>query len=444
MASMKRHPQIVYSAVGWLLMTTMAVGGCSETADRGLALADSAGVEIVTNLPGSIESAEAWSLSAEPTIEIGAGASPDVPLSRVTGVTPLAAARVAVGTYTPPRVLVFESDGTLTTTLGRAGEGPGEFASVGSVVPLGPDSVAVWDPDHRRISVFTVDGRFARDVDLSDVAPMSARAAASSQTTSGITHLLTSGTGTFVLWGEGMISPGPENPVIRRPEMPAYRITTNGEELAIYGPIPGMTTHVGGPAGALPLPLGARTYAATTDAAFVVGTADTTEFRVYGPTGELTRIVRWPDHDRAVEGPFLSKWSDKVAARPEMRSLVDPLPKPARFPAYDGLIATDSGRILVGDYPGPRGIWPIHHAHEGPEAFAPEIRVPARRWLVFEGDGALTARVSTPEGFEPYAVRGRRMWGVYTDQVDVESIRAYRLTREGGAAWWARRSVSGP
>lgn len=195
-----------------------------------------------------------------------------------------------------------------------------------------------------------------------------------------------------------------------------------------------MTMHVGGPAGALPLPLGARTYAVTSDDAFVVGTADATEFRVFAPTGELTRIVRWPDHDRAVEGPFLSRWSEMVNASPEMRPLVEPLPRPERFPAYEGLVATDTGEILVGDYAGPRGIWPLRHGHEGPEAFAPEIRVPARRWLVFHADGALAAHVSTPEGFEPYAVRGGMMWGVYTDEVDVESIRAYQLNRGRGAS----------
>lgn len=409
-------------------MVTVALGGCAETAGRTLAVTDSAGVEIVTNLAGSTEAAEAWSLSAEPVVEIGAGASPDVALFHVTDVAPLEGRRVAVGTNTPPRALIFEPDGTLAAIVGRKGEGPGEFASVGSVVPLGADSLAVWDPDRRRIAVFTSDGRFARDVDLSAIAPMSARAAASEQMTSGMTHLLPSISGSLVLWGEGALSPSRGEPVIERPEMPAYRITPDGEELASYGSVPGMMTHVGGPAGALPLPLGARTYAVTTDDAFVVGTADTTEIRVFAPNGELTRIVRWPDHDRAVEGPFLSKWSDMVNARPEMRSFVEPLPRPARFPAYEGLIATDTGEILVGDYPGPRGIWPIRHAHEGPEAFAPEIRVPARRWLVFNADGALAAHVRTPEGFEPYTVREGFMWGVYTDEVDVESIHAYQLS----------------
>lgn len=403
--------------------------GCAEGPGVAVSVTDSAGVEIVTNPPGSVEAAEAWTLSAQPVIEIGAGASPEVALFRVTDVAPLDGGGVAVGTNTPPRALIFGPEGALAATLGREGEGPGEFAGVGSVVPLSADSIAVWDPDRRRISVFTVDGRYAREVDLSDLAPVSTRAAPSSEMASGFTHLLPSETGSLILFGEGVIDPDP-NPGPGRPALPAYRISTTGEELASFGTFPGMDFVHGGPAGALPRPFGARTYAATSNGALVVGIADTTEFRVFEPTGTLARIVRWPDADRTVGGPHLSKWSDMVdAAPPEIGELARAIPRRERFPAYESLRSTEGGEILVGDYPGPLGIWPIRRADEGPEAFQPQLRLPARRWLVFDADGALVATVSVPEGFEPYAARDGRMWGVYTDELDVESVRAYEIVR---------------
>lgn len=414
------------------VLAAVALTGCTENSSPGaFTVVDSAGVEIVTNLPGSIESAGVWSLSAEPILEIGSGATPDVALFRITDVQPLESGRVAVGTNTPPRVLLFDSDGTLAATLGREGEGPGEFASVGSVVLLTADSIAVWDPDRRRMSVFTGDGRHARDLDLSEVAPMSARSAPDTRTPSGFIHLLPSTSGSLYVFGEGAIGPSPE-PGVFRPELPAYRIATDGEELAGLGPFPGMEMTTGGPVGILPLPLGARTYATTSGEALVVGTADTTRFRVFMPDGFLARIVRWPDHDRDVGEPFLSRWSDMVDdASPEIRELAEAVPRRERFPAYAGLVGTEAGEVLVGDYPGPLGIWPIDRG-EGPEAFTSELRVPARRWLVFDRDGALTATVSTPEGFEPHAVRDGRVWGVYTDELDVESVRAYELA-PGGA-----------
>jgi hypothetical protein len=108
----------------------------------------------------------------------------------------------------------------------------------------------------------------------------------------------------------------------------------------------------------------------------------------------------------------------------------------------------EGGRVAVGTLTPPRplvfepdgtlaatvGLVPMRRADHGPEALRPRRAIPGRRWLVFGPDGALTAHVSTPEGFEPYAVREGRMWGVYTDEVDVESIRAYRLKRGRGVA----------
>lgn len=419
-----------FGARAIVLAAAFAVStGCGEGSRRGITVVDSAGVEVVTNLPGRIEAAEAWSLSAEPVVEIGSGVDPDVALFRVTAVTPLDGGRVAVGTNAPPQVLVFERDGTLGTTLGQEGDGPGEFSSVWSVVPLDPDSIAVWDADRRRISVFTGAGRYVREVDLSAIAPLTAMAAPDAGSNAGLTRLLPSTSGAWVLFGEGVLTSDPRPGVIR-PELPAYRITTGGEELATFGPFPGMEWFHGGPAGALPLPFGARTYGTTAGDVLVVGTAEATELRIFARTGELARIVRWPDRDRTVRGPFLSSWSHMVeGAEPGIGDLVESVPRRERFPAYEGVVATDTGEILVGEYAGPVGIWPLRRADHGPEALQPERRVPARRWLVFDPDGALAATVSTPEGFEPYAVREGRVWGVYSDELDVESIRAYELSR---------------
>src|SRR5690606_37843759 len=139
---------------------------------------DSAGVQVVTNQPGSIEAAQAWRLSAQPAVEIGAGASPDAPLYRVAAVVPLPGGRVAIGTQTPPQVLVFAPDATLAATLRWQRDGPGDFHGVASGVPLGADSLAVWGDRRRRVSVVTMDGGLQREVDLSARAPLSPIAAA--------------------------------------------------------------------------------------------------------------------------------------------------------------------------------------------------------------------------------------------------------------------------
>lgn len=47
-------------------------------------------------------------------------------------------------------------------------------------------------------------------------------------------------------------------------------------------------------------------------------------------------------------------------------------------------------------------------------------------------EGRLVSPLLTPAGFEPSAVRDDVMWGVFTDEFDAESVRAYRLERDGG------------
>lgn len=39
------------------------------------------------------------------------------------------------------------------------------------------------------------------------------------------------------------------------------------------------------------------------------------------------------------------------------------------------------------------------------------------------------AKLETPEGFQPYAVRDGRVWGVFRDELEVESVRAHGIVK---------------
>lgn len=405
----------------------MAVwAGCGGGDGPAVTVADSAGVRVVTSGTGSLEGAAAWTLSPEPVLEIGGGADPEVPLYRVSAVTPLPGGGVAVGTESPPRALVFGPDGALTAALGRAGGGPGEFQRVASVAAMPGDSLAVWDPDRRRISVFTGDGRFAREVDLSDVAPIGLMAAPSTNAPAAWTYLLSHPAGGFVLFSVGAFGPGEG---ARRPEAPSYRIPASGRGVTELGRFPGYQSYSSEQTGVTLYPFGMDTYGVLSGSALVVGTAESPELRYYGPDGGLERIVRWPDPDRRLEGGrYVAEWDSMLTSwlepmpegrRAMMRDMFDRIPRPERFPAYDGVIAGSDGRVWVGEYVGILAI----------AATPIDRRVPARRWLVFDRAGALAATVETPAGFQPHAASGDRVWGVYRDAVDVESVRAYATIR---------------
>jgi hypothetical protein len=410
-----------------LVIAATAGTGCGRTGSPpAVSVTDSAGVVIVTNSPGAVNAAAAWSLSGEPAVEVGGGADPAVPLHQVTAVAPLGGGGVAVATASPARALIFGADGRLRATVGREGGGPGEFQRVASVVPFRADSVAAWDPNRRRISIFTRAGAFVREVDLSDVAPIGIMAAANTRTPAAWTHLKRGLGGGFVLFSVGAFGPGEG---VRRPEAPSYRLTAEGEVVAELGSFPGFQSYNSEQTGVTVYPFGADTYGAMSGDELVVGTAEEPELRYYGPDGALRRIVRWPDHDRAVEGPLVEQWDSSLAGWLEemptrratmMREMFDRIPRPDRFPAYDGVIPGRAGSLWVGDY---AGILTI-------VATPVDRRVPARRWLVFDSAGLLTATVETPAGFQPRAAAGDRVWGVHRDELDVESVRGYEIVAQ--------------
>ncbi len=161
---------------------------------------------------------------------------------------------------------------------------------VGSVVSLGGDSVAVWDPERRRVSVFRTDSRLLREVDLRELASLPWIAAPSMLERSARTYLLPSGPGAWVLFGVGMLGPGDG---VRRVAVPSYRLSASGGELVALGSFPGESTFLNDQTGAAPYPLGPDNYGATTTEALVVGTAEAAEVRWYSAMGALTQIGRW-------------------------------------------------------------------------------------------------------------------------------------------------------
>ncbi len=78
----------------------------------------------------------------------------DVALSR--------SGRIVVADDQNYNVVVFGPDGRYVGTMGRKGQGPGEFVSPWKVAVDAQDSVFVWDAGLARISVFRPDLRFRR------------------------------------------------------------------------------------------------------------------------------------------------------------------------------------------------------------------------------------------------------------------------------------------
>lgn len=396
-----------------LLFTGCGGGAPPPTASA--TVTDSAGVTIVDNPAELVASLPMWTVSAEPEVVIGDEAKGDDPLSQVVSVVPLKEGSVAVATRDPAHVLLFTGDGTREATLGRPGDGPGEFSWIGNALALQGDSIGVQDLSHRRLSVFSLDGTLGRELDLG---PLEGDVSA-------FNTLLPLDGGGMVLFRVANF-PKERTPGMVRLSTTSPVLDAQGAVVATLGPLPGTPIFssermTGSPA------WGARTYGATDGDALVVGDTEETELRWYSASGGLERISRWPSERRAVTDGMATEWREAMVARtPESgraaaREQIKQVPVMDHVPAFADLVTTSTGEVWVGDYPGMMVA----------SLLAP---IPERHWLVLSPEGAAIATATTPPGFQPYAIRDGRVWGVFKDDLDVETVRAFRIQRGDGAS----------
>jgi len=95
-------------------------------------------------------------------VRLGSLDGPHDAFGRVMDVALSGSGRILVADDQNVNVVVFDPNGRYVGTIGRKGQGPGEFIMPWKVVADADDSVFVWDASLARISVFGPDQRFKR------------------------------------------------------------------------------------------------------------------------------------------------------------------------------------------------------------------------------------------------------------------------------------------
>ena len=130
-----------------------------ESADSGVLSRDSSGVRI---LEYSAEAPEqpSWDFGPGPVLQIGVGLEAEEEgLFRVRAASRLSDGRVAVVNAGTLEVRYFSAGGAFLRSFGRRGEGPGEFVAFSPLLQvLAADSLIVYDPRLRRVTVVADDG----------------------------------------------------------------------------------------------------------------------------------------------------------------------------------------------------------------------------------------------------------------------------------------------
>jgi len=151
-----------YARSGLSCFVCLGIAACTDS-DRGgtVLVTDSAGVEIVESTEPAWTAHSRWSIRDPADLEIprdgDAGLSP---FGTIGDVIALPDGRILVGSVTnPPAIVMFSEAGTSVRTIGRVGEGPGEFTEVSRLWFAAPDSIVVYDRALLRISHFSLSGR---------------------------------------------------------------------------------------------------------------------------------------------------------------------------------------------------------------------------------------------------------------------------------------------
>ncbi|MFG0252749.1 MAG: 6-bladed beta-propeller [Phycisphaerales bacterium JB038] len=137
---------------------SVALLGCGDTpGTAATAVRDSAGIEIIEN-DVDVDALPVWRLADEPSLSIGdAIPSLDYVLDRVYYARSFPDGRVLVSMGLT-EMRIFDAEGTHLRTIGREGEGPGEFLFLWDAHPLGDDRIRALDIRNRRVGFFDAHG----------------------------------------------------------------------------------------------------------------------------------------------------------------------------------------------------------------------------------------------------------------------------------------------
>lgn len=413
-----------------LLPTSMAfliafVPGCADPEASSPAgevtFADSSGIRLVTSEGPLWGDRTPWLVEAEPLVSIGIADGPEeYLLHRVRAATRTTQGRLVIAsTGGGHSVRVYAPDGTYLRTLGRAGQGQGEFRQPAQIHVAPGDTLRVWDLGNLRINWFDPDGGFVRDrsIDLATFQLQSLRQLPASAMVGA--SLLPDGA---ILVRLAQISGGPPGEGLVRSRHTLLRSSgdlSRWDTVAAFLDVEEMRVLVASDRGSANIgfsPPQAKRGSVTfggVPSRVCLGEQDHPEVRCYGQGGGELRI-RWSAPRQRVSEGDLASWRAGIDEQPpDVRSALAAMPIPTFRPAYGRLFMDRHENLWVET---PRAL----DARTGPVAYQ-----------VFDREGRWLGGVTLPP-LQPLEIGDDYVIGLHRDELGVESVRVHRLLRSEG------------
>jgi hypothetical protein len=350
----------------------------------------------------------AWSISPAPIVSLGgdAGGTREM-FAEVYGAARLPSGNILVADNGDFGLRVFSPSGKLVAQYGRKGQGPGELTALNKMFRCG-DTIVTVERMSQKVSVFGVDGRFARSFRFG-----------SPGTSMPPYHSTCNANGVFLHFGwyaDADLKPG-----LFRSMVPFWLSGLDAAVRAVIGNFPGSDMQgriIPGRMRGTSLPLiGRQSVTAIGADRLYIGSADRYEIGVYDFTGKPVGTIR-----KAAGSPVATSPADVAYARSRRLALVEEQQRPSyenelagfeiakTLPAYAAIVLDSDGLVWVQDYPRPGA--------------------QATRWSVFTSQGVQRAELMLPANLEVYEIGRDYVLGRYLDpEESVPQVKLYRLQR---------------
>ncbi len=394
-----------------LLLTGAQCLAASSAQRSAVTIRDSAGIQVVHLHRGYQETLPRWDIAAEPTVIIGQadGEAPYL-LTRVAGATIRSDGSLAIADINASEVRFYDSLGHFIMSSGRRGRGPGEFIVIHDMVRTTGDTLVVWDETGARITWIGPDRQTSR---------------VAMRPGPRVFHV-------GALLGDGSrvipIYPSSTQPtddgILWRPPGRVAVVDQRTGRIDTLGVFRG-TEMKSGNIVAVP---GARdTRFATNGMAQVFAYGDNARFDIetYRMTGRAKPVmpiarIRETFSPPRMNDQYLRAWREEMRqlfrgsayeARAEREIQFSALPE--TLPAFENLALDGFGFLWV-------------------EAFRDDPQA-ARAVTVFDEGGIPIAQAEYPQQLEVLEIGRDYVLGAFKDELDVISVRKYRLTRRAPA-----------
>jgi len=350
----------------WLLVFIAMAVGCGE--DR-----FPSGYGLESNTRAAIEAAPAWTLAGTPDLGVGVLEGPDEEeLNRVEDVH-LTHDRLYILDGGDHVVRAFDREARHLFSVGREGDGPGEFRRAQQVTMTSEPAVAVWDRAQQRLTLLGEAGAVEETVTarISLLNPE---------------LLMVGRDGSFLLMDTRYDQPmAPETEGVGT--IPVIRFSPDGEVLDTLDVLDGPATVRWARFEWHPKPFSGVDLVTGGREGVWLLRSDTASAIQIGLAGDTLRTIEWDPGDRQVTASeidaFFAFYVDLVGEREErleeIQGLRDSGMFASRHPVASDLMADEAGRLWIKE----------------PMRFSEETDRP---WLVFDGEGRIVARMYMPEG----------------------------------------------